>query len=107
MNLFGEPGDEAVQPIAAPDSAAAPVADESPEDVPVPAFQRRKDLRAERHRLISELARKRRCSHREANAWINSRTGVRSVEDATIAQLERSCEVLTTELFGSGRRRAS
>jgi superfamily II DNA or RNA helicase len=108
MNLFGEPGDDDVQPIAAPSPPPiTPVADEAGENAPVPAFQRRKDLRAERHRLISELARKQRCSHREANAWINSRTGVRSVEDATIAQLERSCEALTNELFGSGRRRAS
>ena len=101
MNLFGEPGAEDVQPIAAP--PPAPAAAEPEELAPVPAFQRRKDLRAERHRLISELARKRRCSHREANAWINGRAGVRSVEDATIAQLERSCEVLMTELFGSSR----
>jgi len=104
MNLFGEPGDDTVQPIAAPVVVAPAAAEDAPEDLPVPAFQRRKDLRAERHRLISELARKRRCSHREANAWINGRTGVRGVEEATIAQLERSCEVLTTELFGKPRR---
>ena len=37
--------------------------------------------------------------------WINAKTGVGSVETATIAQLERSCEVLVDELFRSARTR--
>jgi hypothetical protein len=71
----------------------------------VPAFQRRKDLRAERHRLISEVARKRRCEHREANRWINSKVGITRVEDATIADLQRSCELLVKELIRASRPR--
>jgi hypothetical protein len=104
MNLFGEPGDDAVQPAPPPPPASA-APEEASEPPPVPAFQRRKNLRAERHRLISELARKRRCSHREANMWINAKAGVGSVETATIAQLERSCELLVDELFRSPRSR--
>jgi hypothetical protein len=70
------------------------------------AFERRQDLRAERRRLVSELARKRRCGHREANQWINGRVGVTKVEEATIAELQRSCELLVAELLrASGSRR--
>ncbi len=98
MNLFGEPGDVAVQPMAAPPPAPAAAAAEPEEPAPVPAFERRRILRARRHSLVSELARSRRCGHREANRWINSKLGIRRVDDATIAQLERSCELLVAEL---------
>jgi superfamily II DNA or RNA helicase len=104
MNLFGEAGDASVQPLAAPPAEPAPAVEEA--ERPVPAFQRRKDLRAERHRLISELARKRRCEHREANRWINSKVGIGRVEDATIADLQRSCELLVKELIRASRPRA-
>lgn len=98
MNLFGEPGDVAVQPMAAPPPAPAAAAAEPEEPAPLPAFERRRILRARRHSLVSELARSRRCGHREANRWINSKLGIRRVDDATIAQLERSCELLVAEL---------
>ena len=98
MNLFGEPGDVAVQPMAAPPPAPAAAEAEPEEPEPVPAFERRRILRARRHSLVSELARSRRCGHREANRWINSKLGIRRVDDATIAQLERSCELLVAEL---------
>ena len=104
MNLFGEPGDEAVQPAPAPAAVAAAEEEMLPDEPPpIPAFQRRKNLRADRHRLISELARKRRWTHREANVWINGKSGVKRVEDATIAQLQRSCDLLVDELVRSSR----
>ena len=106
MNLFGEAGDASVQPV--PAAPALALADPEPvvaEPPPVPAFQRRKDLRAERHRLISELARKRRCGHREANQWINGKVGITKVDDATIDQLQRSCSLLVDELIRSSRPR--
>jgi superfamily II DNA or RNA helicase len=103
MNLFGEAGDDSVQPVEAPPPVAAAVVDEQPRAVP--AYQRRKDLRAERHRLISELARKRRWRHLEANQWINSKIGVRRVEDATIDELQRSCDLLVQELIRISRPR--
>jgi superfamily II DNA or RNA helicase len=110
MNLFGEAGDESVQPQPAPPSAPAAdgVNDAGEEPPAVPAYQRRRDLRAERHRLISELARKRRWQHREANAWVNGKVGIARVDDATIDQLQRSCDVLVAELIrasGGGSRR--
>lgn len=101
MNLFGEAGDESVQPQApAPDHLPGGCVDEPT----VPAFQRRKDLRARRHRLIGDLARKRGWTHREANVWVNERSGVERVDEATIAELERSCELLSAELFRPRRR---
>ena len=101
MNLFGEAGDDSVQPLAAP----VPVAPDDGDDAhPVPAFLRRKELRARRHRLIGDHARKRGWTHREANMWVNERTGVERVEEATIDQLERSCEALSEELFRRSRR---
>lgn len=103
MNLFGEPGDVALQPIERAPAMEAEQIEESAEPIAVPAFQRRKNLRAERHRLISELARKRRWNHREANVWINGKSGVGRVEDATIAQLERSCRLLVDELVRCSR----
>ena len=104
MNLFGEAGDASVQPAPAPLAIAeADDLDLPDEPAPVPAFQRRKDLRAERGRLISELARKRRWTHREANVWINGKAGVRSVGDATIDQLQRSCDLLVRELIRASR----
>ncbi|MCB0864781.1 MAG: DEAD/DEAH box helicase family protein [Solirubrobacterales bacterium] len=103
MNLFGEAGDDSVQPIAAPVPEAAEALDDG--EPAVPAFQRRKDLRARRHRLIGDLALKRGWTHREANVWINEETGVGRVEEATIEELERSCRVLSEELFRPKRRR--
>lgn len=48
---------------------------------------------------------KRRWTHREANVWLNGKSGVRPIEDATIAQLQRSCELLVDELVRSSRTR--
>lgn len=102
MNLFGEAGDASVQPAPPPEPEPPAV---EPEATAMPAFQRRRDLRAERHRLISELARKRRCEHREANRWINDKVGIRRVEDATIDDLQRSCDLLVRELIRASRPR--
>ena len=67
-----------------------------------PAFERRALLRQERHRLVSEVRRRDGSSHREINAWLNRRLGIDSVEEATLADLERSVEILVGKL--SGRR---
>lgn len=106
MNLFGEPGSDAVQPQAAPPPIAQPELRSEAPAREAPAFQRRRDLRTERHRLVSELSRKRRCSHREANLWVNGKVGVSKVDEATIEQLQRSCDLLVKELIrASGTRR--
>jgi superfamily II DNA or RNA helicase len=64
----------------------------------VPAFERRAQLRSERHRLVSELRRRDGTSHREINAWLNGRLGIASVQTATLRQLERSVELLMDKL---------
>jgi hypothetical protein len=96
MTLFGP------APAAAPASyppAPAPVPAPDPDPGrPVPAFERRNRLRNERHRLVSEVARRDGSSHREVNAWVNRSLGVGSVEKATVEQLERSIELLVRRL---------
>ena len=68
-----------------------------------PAFERRARLRDERHRLVSEVRRRDGTSHREINAWLNRALGIKSVDQATLDQLERSVEMLVGKL--SGRKR--
>ena len=55
-------------------------------------------LRSERHRLVSEVTRRDRTDHREVNAWLNRRLGIKSVEKATVEELERSVELLVGRL---------
>jgi superfamily II DNA or RNA helicase len=66
----------------------------------VPAFERRAMLRNERHRLVSEVRRRDGTSHREINAWLNRKLGISSVEEATLADLERSVDLLVAKLTG-------
>jgi superfamily II DNA or RNA helicase len=86
MTLFGPaPTIEPAKPIVS-------------EPQPVAMFERRGHLRDERRRLVAELQRRDGRSHREINAWLNRSVGVASVEAASIAQLERSVELLVREL---------
>jgi hypothetical protein len=55
-------------------------------------------LRNERHRLVSEVRRRDGSSHREINAWLNRKLGISSVEQASLADLERSVELLVGRL---------
>ncbi|HEY5943376.1 MAG TPA: DEAD/DEAH box helicase family protein [Solirubrobacterales bacterium] len=63
------------------------------------AYATRERLRAERSRLVGDLARRTKQSHREIQSRINRQTRVRSVSSATIEQLERGNEVLRRELW--------
>lgn len=63
------------------------------------AYAARERLRAERSRLVGDLARRTRKSHRDIQARINRSTGVRSVANATIDQLERGNALLRRELW--------
>jgi superfamily II DNA or RNA helicase len=98
MTLFGAPG-------AARLSSAGAVAPE-PESAPLAAFEQRAELRRERSRLVGELARRDGRSHREINAWLNRAVGLERVNEATIAQLERSVRALVKELTRNRRARA-
>ncbi|MDQ2896803.1 MAG: hypothetical protein M3Y09_14340, partial [Actinomycetota bacterium] len=64
----------------------------------IPAFERRRMLRDERHRLVSEVRRRDGTSHREINAWLNRKLGIVSVEKASLSELERSVELLVGKL---------
>jgi superfamily II DNA or RNA helicase len=96
MTLFGGPA-------PAPAGRGTPAArgpEPEPEPQPeLPAYERRAQLRVERHRLVSDLRRRDGTSHREINAWLNRRLGVSSVEEATLSQLERSVELLVARLI--------
>ena len=111
MSLFGPPapvaGSAAARWGLAPGGAPtkAPYADEQGDDTDddagasaIPAFERRRMLRDERHRLVSEVRRRDGTSHREINAWLNRRLGISSVEKATLTELERSVELLMSKL---------
>ena len=96
MTLFGP------APLVTP--AGRPATSHAPEPrAEIPAFERRAQLRGERHRLVSELTRRDRTSQREVNAWLNRKLGVASVEQATLGQLERSVELLVGRLTAPRR----
>jgi superfamily II DNA or RNA helicase len=98
MTLFGPPAPPAPQRFAT--GARDLAADHEHDPVPhrAPAFEQRARLRNERHRLVAELTRRDGSSHREVNAWINRKLGIRSVEHATVNDLERSVELLVSKL---------
>jgi superfamily II DNA or RNA helicase len=111
MTLFGSPEPPAATPspaaarwatavAVAPAAAPAGGADADEDTAPreIPAFERRAQLRDERHRLVSEVRRRDGTSHREINAWLNRKLGIASVEQATLADLERSVELLVGKL---------
>jgi superfamily II DNA or RNA helicase len=89
-----QPGD-ALQLFADPSPPAAFIP-AMPE--PESAFERRERLRAERHALVAALARRTGEPHRTVNARINRDVGVRSVDQATDAQLERAIRLLEREI---------
>jgi superfamily II DNA or RNA helicase len=113
MTLFGPPGGgtatggqtarlltPAPAPIAPAPALNAPApAPIAPAPAPTPAaFERRAQLRSERHRLVSELTRRDGATHQEVNAWLNRKVKVASVQEATLEQLERSVELLVGRL---------
>ncbi len=108
MTLFGAPQaarGSASDPAAA-DVAASRLSVAAPEPAPRAAFEQRAELRRERSRLVGELARREKRSHREINAWLNRVVGIERVNDATIEQLERSVGALVKELSRGGGARA-
>lgn len=63
------------------------------------AYATRERLRGERSRLVGEVSRRTKKSHREIQARVNRATRVSSVASATIDQLERGNEMLRRELW--------
>jgi superfamily II DNA or RNA helicase len=115
MELFATPG-------AAPPAASAPPpppppmpmpepvptpAGEAEDEPPLSAFERRAQLRKERHELVGNLRRLDGRSHAEINGAINRTLGIGSVEKATISELEKSIKLLHKELERTSRRKRS
>jgi superfamily II DNA or RNA helicase len=102
MALFG--GGPPAPAVAPP---VAPAVSEPEEPISaVSAFERRKRLREDRRRLVSDLARKQNRTPAEINAWVNGEVGVPRVQDASIEQLQRSVDLLFDAIrAASGRRR--
>ncbi len=97
MTLFGPPAGGSANGVRAPAPiTSAPLAP-APASEP-PAFERRAQLRSERHRLVSELTRRDGATHQEVNAWLNRKVKVSSVHEATLDQLEQSVELLVERL---------
>jgi superfamily II DNA or RNA helicase len=88
----------------APRKAIAParpiVTTEAPEPQRESAYETRERLRAERRRLVGDVARRTNKPHREVQGRINRATRTRSVSSATIDQLERGNALLRRELWG-------
>jgi superfamily II DNA or RNA helicase len=76
-----------------------PDASESSEPERESAYAARERLRAERSRLVADVARRTGKSHREIQARINRATRARSVSSATLDQLERGNGMLRRELW--------
>ena len=87
------------KPVAKKPIAVAPPLSEDREPERESAYEARERLRAERSRLVGDLARCTNKSHREIQARVNRETRVRSVAGATIEQLERGNALLRRELW--------
>jgi superfamily II DNA or RNA helicase len=103
MALFG-----GGPPAPAPPPVMAPAVPDPEPVSTVSAFERRKRLREDRRRLVSDLGRKQNRPPAEVNAWVNGQVGVARVQDATLEQLEQSIDLLFDAIRGpraSGRPR--
>ena len=77
--------------IISPSGSSAP-----PE--PETAFERRERLRAERHALVGQIARKTGEAHAQVNARVNRQIGAESVNKSTDEQLEKANRLLEKEV---------
>jgi superfamily II DNA or RNA helicase len=80
-------------------AVAEPARPEDQEPERESAYAVRERLRSERRRLVADVARRTRKSHREVQARINRATRTPSVTSATIDQLERGNAMLRRELW--------
>jgi superfamily II DNA or RNA helicase len=97
LQLFPTEGPPAAQKATAARPEAAPRGREPERES---AYATRERLRAERRKLVADVARRSGKSHREIQARVNRDTRVRSVASATIEQLERGNAILRRELWG-------
>ena len=105
LALFGGvPPPPRAAPAFAP--AVSPEPASEPDDVQLPAYERRARLRDKRHALVGQLRREDGRSHREINAWLNRATAITRVDDASLDQLQASIDLLLKELDRRAARRA-
>jgi superfamily II DNA or RNA helicase len=97
LQLFPTNDPKPAKKTLAPAKSEAPP--EGGEDERESAYAMRERLRRERSRLVGDVSRRTRKSHREIQARINRATRARSVAGATIQQLERGNEMLRRELW--------
>ena len=107
MTLFGPAAKAPTESASSLPALGAGSRGEPTEPATPAAFERRAALREERSRLVADLAKRSRSSHREINAWVNRAVGVSRVESASIEQLERSVRALVKELTRQSRQAAS
>lgn len=114
MELFALAGDPSPEAAAAPAPMPAmpmptqsAVEQSAAEEPPLSAFERRAQLRKERHELVASLRRMDGRSHAEINGAVNRTLGIGAVDKATIAELEKSIELLHKELAKTAQRRRS
>ncbi|HEU4738877.1 MAG TPA: DEAD/DEAH box helicase family protein [Solirubrobacterales bacterium] len=98
LQLFPTDDPKPAKKAIVPAEAKAAPEDREPERES--AYATRERLRGERSRLVANVARRTKQSHREVQGRINRATRVRSVASATIEQLERGNEMLRRELWG-------
>ena len=103
MNLFGEP-EPAPAPVRAAPAAGVQAPPAELDEPGAPLYARRAGLRAERQKLVGSLRRVTGEPFPQINARVNAKAGVARVEDATVAQLERSIGLLLDELTAASRR---
>jgi superfamily II DNA or RNA helicase len=96
LQLFptDDPEPKAKKPIA-----KAKAAPDDAEPRRESAYETRERLRNERKRLVGDVSRRTKKSHREIQSRINRATRAGSVASATIEQLERGNEMLRRELW--------
>jgi superfamily II DNA or RNA helicase len=87
------------KPVAARPIVAAPAPSQPEAPKRESAYETRERLRADRSRMVGDLARRTGKSHREIQARINRETKVKAVAKATIQQLERGNELLRRDLW--------
>lgn len=101
-----QPAGRADQPAGTSDQPERPAEaePEPPMRRGTPLYERRAKLRAARHRLVSDLARRDGSSQRDVNAWVNRELGIASVDKASVEQLEHAIELLERRLAPRRRR---
>jgi superfamily II DNA or RNA helicase len=100
LQLFATDDPQPATAKAAARAKREAASETKPEPERESAYATRERLRAERRRLVTNVARRTGKPHREIQARINQATRAGSVSSASIDQLERGNAILRRELWG-------